>query len=478
MATIKKNLSYNLALTFCGYIFPLLTYPYVSRVLGVTNIGICNFVDSIINYFVLFSALGITSLGVREIAKVKDDKQKCSEVFSTLVFINAALSVIMTIGLVIACYTIDKFMTYRPFLFVGISKLLLNTYVIEWFYQGISNFKYITIRSFIIRCIYTVNVFAFVHSTNDTLIYYGLSCVTTVFNAGINWHYAHRFVSFSWKKIRIPAYIASVVSYGTYRILTSLYTSFNITYLGFVSGDKEVGYYTTATKLYTIIISVITALTTVMIPKVSELISKDDNESLKGMAEKTFQMVFTFAIPLVVVCNMCSPLIIRIIAGTGYDGAVVPFRIITTLLLIVGMEQIIIQQFLMAKRDNKCILILSFAGACIGLLLNITLTPSMASIGSAISWTASELAILVLSLYYFKKHFAMTLPYNTLIKELLLSIPYILICTFIYDVHSNLKITITFSLCLVWFCISNVIIYPKETIILPIKNLKRRFNKS
>ena len=162
MASTRRNFVYNLVLTICNYIFPLITYPYVSRVLGVTNIGICNFVDSIIDYYVLFSTLGVGSYGVRAIAKYVDDKAKRDEIFSSLFTINMITTVIFLIVLFASTYSIDRLSPYKDFLCIGSLKLIFSLFLTNWLFQGMSDFKYITVRSVSVRCVFVVLVFLFI----------------------------------------------------------------------------------------------------------------------------------------------------------------------------------------------------------------------------------------------------------------------------------------------------------------------------
>lgn len=460
----EKNFSYNLALTFCGYVFPLLTFPYVSRVLGVTNIGICNFVDSIVNYFILFSSLGVGILGTVQIAKNKDDNQKLNEVFSSLVFLNFSFAVVSCIVLVLAVFFIERLLPYKSFLLFGVVKILFTPFVVEWFFKGTSNFKYITIRSFVVKCVYTASVFVFVRTTNDALIFYILSCATIILNAVINWSYTKKFVCFSWKSIKASTYIGSFVSYGMYMILTSLYTSFNVAYLGVVGGDKQVGLYSTATKLFSVILSVFSALTAVMVPKVCEYIAKEDRQKLLDLSCKTFELVFSFSIPLVIICYMNAPLIIQIIAGNGYEGAVMPFRIIASLLLVIGLEQIIIQQFLMSHKKGHCIVVLSLIGAIVGLSMNFILTPTYGSSGSAIAWTSSEVVLLLVGSFYFWKLFKMRVPVKMFGIYTLISLPYIAICYLLNENTISLKVIPLIVLCGAWFVVSNLMVKNKAVV--------------
>ena len=195
MASVKKNFAYNLALTLCNYIFPLLIYPYVSRVLGVTNIGICNFVDSIIQYFILFSTLGIGSFGVREIARYKDDRKARDRIFSSLFLFNIITTSLALVVLFVSVNVVDALAPYKKFLLIGTMQLVSTLFLTNWFFQGISDFKYITIRTVIVKCIYVLAVFLFIRNENDTIVFYFLTSFVFVLNAIINWIYGNRFRS-------------------------------------------------------------------------------------------------------------------------------------------------------------------------------------------------------------------------------------------------------------------------------------------
>ena len=157
MGLLKKNIIYSGILTTANYIFPLLTYPYVSRVLGVSNIGACNFVDSVINYFLILSALGIGVVGIREIAKNKVDKLE--QTFSKLFTINTITTSIALAVLLVAIHFVPDFQEYYELMWVGVLKLVFNYLLIEWFYKGMEDFKYITNRTVAVRFIYVVSVF-------------------------------------------------------------------------------------------------------------------------------------------------------------------------------------------------------------------------------------------------------------------------------------------------------------------------------
>lgn len=441
MPSVKKNFGYNLILTLCGYIFPLITYPYVSRVLGVQNIGICNFVDSIINYFIIFSMLGISSFGVREIARFRENIERRNDAFTNLITINVITTVFAVVVLIVCTYTVPKLSEYKPFLLVGITKIVFNVFLIEWFFQGIQNFKYITIRTLLVRVLYVILVFIFVQDREDTLIFFSLTIFITVINSIINWAYSHKFVTLQYRIISIQhlrLFILPILSFGYYKILTSMYTTFNTVFLGLATNNLEVGYFTTATKLYSIIMGVLTAFTTVMIPRVAVLLHEGKKKDLQRIMNQTLSIVTAVSIPIILYCLFWAEDIIFLIAGSGYEGSVTPFRIVILLLLFIGFEQIIIQQFLMASTKNKPILIISTIGAIIGIVFNIILTPLFGAIGSAISWGVSEICVLFSGIYFVRKSFGVFFPFNSILKDFLWDLFYVTPLIVIYCMKLNM----------------------------------------
>ena len=403
MSSLKTNIFYSSILTTANYIFPLITYPYVSRVLGVSNIGACNFVDSIINYFLMLSTLGIGIVGIREIAKNKEDKTNLQKTFSQLFTINTISTTIAIVAVLIAMHTVPKLQENYELMWIGVLKLVFNYLLIEWFFKGIEDFKYVTNRTILVRCLYVLSVFVFVRTTNDVSIYYFLTSATIVVNAIINLIYARRLIKFKFCFSSLKDYSKSVAILGVYNVLTSMYTTFNVAYLGFVSSDTQVGYYTTSTKIHTIILMAFTAVTGVMMPRIASLLSEKKYHEYKRLIKKSILILSVCAIPCVIIIELFAPIIIQIIAGSGYEGAVLPLRIIAPLVLIIGLEQILITQSLMPMGKDKAVLMNSIIGAIIGIAANLIFVPYLASIGSAIVWLLSEIAVMSSAIFFFKR---------------------------------------------------------------------------
>ncbi|WP_461112051.1 oligosaccharide flippase family protein [Spirosoma jeollabukense] len=463
---IKKNFLYSGVLVASNYILPLLTFPYVSRVLGPANIGIYNFVDSIVNYFILFSMLGIGSTGIRVVAKNKLNSTELNQSFSSLVFLNT-ISTVVILGLFLLFISIvPKFNDYKEMFYIGSAKILFNLLLIEWFYTGMENFKYITIRIIAVKLIYTVAIFLFIKAKDDYILYYSITVISVVINALFNWTYSKRFVKISIKNISLKPYLKSYFILGFYVLLTSMYTTFNVAYLGFMAGNEEVGYYTTATKLYGILLALFSAFTGVMLPRISSLVSTGNIDEIKRLIQKSFDILFMFSFPLIIFSIILAPQIIYIIAGVGYEGAIMPMRIVMPLMLIIGLEQILILQLLMPFNKDQSVLINSVIGAAVGLALNLLLVSYFKSVGSSIVWVISETAVLLSACYFAKSKIGISIDIKKLLQSAVYSLPYVAIIYMVSIIHATAYyILFTASLgCLLYFVFLHIILLKNELI--------------
>lgn len=422
MASIKKNFLFSTVLTCANYVFPFLTFPYVSRVLGVERLGQCNFVDSVVTYLMLFATMGIGILGIREIAAAKSDKARLGKTFSELLTLNLLTTVFATICLLLLIFLVPKFAFYRGLLFIGVLKLVSNTFLIEWLYKGMEDFKYITFRSILIRTIYVVAVFIFVRDADDFILYYALTVVMVVANAVVNVAYAHRYVRLDFHGLNLRKYAKPYFMLGAYMLFTSMYTSLNVAILGMLTDDVQVGYYSTATRLFAIILSVFSAFTGVLLPRMSALLSERQYEKFNELLSKSTTLLLDVSVPLIIFTLLMSQQIVLIIAGQGYEGAAMPLRVMSPLIFIIGYEQILVMQAMMPMKYDKAILRNSMIGAAVALSLNAALVSGMQSVGSAVCWLSSELTILLLSQLCLSRAIGLRFPYKALARTFALNL--------------------------------------------------------
>ena len=463
MPSVKKNFFYSSILTTANYLFTFLTFPYVSRVLGVTNIGIINFVDSIINYFVLASMMGISIVGVREIANHKGNQEELDQTFSGLFWLNTITTAVALLVLVIATLCIDQLFGHWHLMLIGAFKLIMSYMLIEWLYKGMEQFKYITVRTLIVKMAYVVLVFLFVRCAEDYPVYYFLSVMMIVVNSVINLIYSRHYVTLRWRHVNVFHYFRPYFILGLYNLLTAMYLYVNVSWLGFVSGETEVGYYMTAAKLFDILIALFTAFTGVMLPRMSSLLSEGKTDEFKAKVVKANHLLFSFSIPLIIFTVIYAPSIIYIIAGSGYGGAVMPMRIMMPLFLVIGYEQILVIQTLMPLKKDKAILRNSIAGAVTGVLLNIILISNYASVGASLVWVGSELVVLCCAQHYVVRFISLHFPWRDLLSYVMMYIPLgfgLLICNAFFPGFSSLVISCVLTA--TYFVVSNTYIKRNE----------------
>lgn len=426
--SIKKNFIYKSILTISNYLINFITFPYVSRVLGVEYIGLVNFVDNTVNYFLLFATLGINILGVREIASVKDNLSERNKIFSNLVGMNIVFTIFTLLVYWICIIAIPQLNQYEELFYIGSAKILFTTFLMEWFFTGIENFRYITLRTLLIKSLYVILVFIFIRSPEDYKIYFIMTVGIVVINALINTAYIQKFVTVNIRELFARTFYQKNIMLGIYSIMGSMYLTFNVMYLGFVSNNIEVGYYTTAFKLYSVILGFFSAFTNVMLPRMSSLLSSGNKDSFQRMANKSFLLISTFSIPMIVCSIILAPQLVYVLSGEGYEGAVLLMRIIMPAVLFVGIAQILAIQILTPMKKDKVLLFASIIGASIALILNLSIVFSMHSIGTAIVLLCSEFAVTTVYIIYIMRHKIIEIPFSSIWYNMLLLVPYACAC--------------------------------------------------
>lgn len=444
---LRRNFAYSFALTLSTYLVPLLVFPYISRVLGPVGIGTVDTVESVINYAIMFSMMGLTTIGIREIAVSSDNKEHLRRAFSNLFVLNLITTLVVIFILLILIFCVPEMREYKTLFFVGIIKLLFNLFWIEWFFKGIENFKYITIRSITLRVLFIISVFCFVREEDDYTIYYILWVSITVGNALCNWIYKKKYTSLSFSGLNLKSYVRPFFLLGLFAVFSSIYTQLNVSFLGFLCDKEQVGFYTTATRLYSVIIALFTALTAVMIPRMSVLIQKKDMDSILKLNKKVFQLLFMFGFPVVIFLEFFAEEFICLFAGCGFEGAVLPMRIVIPLIFVIGTEQIFIMQILVPLGKDKHVFLCAVLGALTCVVMNLILVKTYMAVGSAISWFMAECVVLAIASCFVKKFMNIIFPYKMFLRGLAYSIVYGVIGFLLIEMTDNSFIRIIIAFC-------------------------------
>lgn len=435
--SLTKNVIFSSILTVSGYIFPFIIFPYISRVLGPDNLGKCDYVDSIINYFMLISTLGISCIGMREIVINRHDQEKLNRTFTSLFVVTSISTIIAVVLLVFVIFSINEFKEYRTLLLFGILKLMGNFFLIEWLYKGLEDFKYITVRTLIIKCIYLGAVFVLIHNSTDYNKYYFLLCAVVAVNAIVNCWNASHLVNFDFVELELKPFVKPLLIFGLYLALNTMYTTFNVTYLGIKGGDIQVGYFSAANKFFGIMIGLYTAFTSVLMPRLTDLNDRQANKEFNQLINLSYDILMTFSIPVLIFGLIFAQPIIYIFAGYQFASSALPMQIMMPLIFIIGYEQIIVLQVLAPKKKDEAILINSCIGATIGVVLNILLVPKLLVVGTAFTWLMSEIAVLLSAQFFVNRYFGFKFPIKMLLRYCSIYIPVAVILLCVKNINTE-----------------------------------------
>ena len=392
---LKNNLIYSTILTLSTYLVPLLVFPYISKVLGVERIGMIDTADNIIDYCILFSMMGMSTLGIREIARSRHNALMLKQAFSSLFCLNAFTTFIAFCLLWASYLCIPQLHGKGNLLMIGSVKLVFNLFWIEWLFRGLERFRYITLRSVVVRALFVLCVFCLVKTQGDYCIYYMLFVGIVMANALFNWWHRRNIVAFSFRSIRLKSYLRPYLKLGLFAVLSAIYTKLSVPLLSVTCGDIEAGYYATAIRFYQVVIALVVSLNSVLIPRMSVLVEQGRMAEVWQVSRKALRWLLAIGIPLVVLVEILAPQLIYIFAGKGFEEAVTPLRIVIIQLLVIGCEQIVILQQLIPLRQDLAIVKSAAVGVMTWTVFSILLVPRYGATGSGMTWVAAESATLL-----------------------------------------------------------------------------------
>ena len=248
--SLKVNFIMNAILTMSSFIFPLITFPYVSRILMPSGVGKVNFATSVINYFSMIAQLGIPTYGIRACARVRDDREKLTRTAHELLFINIVMSIISYLGLFIALLTVPRLQSERLLYVIVSFTIILTTIGMEWIYKALEQYTYITVRSLIFKFISVVAMLLLIHSKSDYLLYGAISIFAASASNIFNFINVHKYIGLRpVGNYNVRQHLKPVMIFFSMSVATTVYTNLDTVMLGFMKNDAEVGYYTAAVKI-------------------------------------------------------------------------------------------------------------------------------------------------------------------------------------------------------------------------------------
>lgn len=401
--SVKFNFIMNFILTASSIIFPLITFPYISRVLLVEGSGKVAFASSVLTYFITFSSLGIPTYGIRACAKVRDDKEKLSMTVQELLIVNLVTTGLAYLIFVILLAVVPKFAAERTLLLVTSTGMLLNTVGVNWLYSALEQYAYITTRSIIFKFIGLILMFAFVKSPKDYIIYGGIYIIGSYGSLLLNFLRLGKVVSLKKTgKYDFKRHIRPVAVFFGMSAASSIYLNLDTVMLGFMKGDVEVGYYNAGVKVKTVLVSLVTSLGTVLLPRLSYYVQNEDKEAFYRTIGKAFQFVFVLALSVTVYFAIFAEESILILAGKEFGGSVLPMIILMPTVLCIGLTNVMGIQMLTPMGKEYLVLKSIVYGAIVDFFLNLLIIPRFGASGAALSTTIAEAVVLVVQCVYLR----------------------------------------------------------------------------
>lgn len=400
----KKSLGLNAFLngfkSILNLIFPLISFPYISRVLSVSGIGIYNFSNTYVNYFILIAGLGVATYAVREGAQYRNEKAKIEKFASQVFSINLIATVIAYILLFFSLILFKSLDNYVSCILIFSIQILFTTLGTEWIYTIYEDYAYITIRSIVFKILSIILLFILVRKPSDYLWYATITVFAAVGSNILNFIHARNFINIrltlniNWHYHLKPILIifASVVA-------VTIYVSSDTTILGILKNDYAVGIYSTSVKIYQIAQSLLSAILTVTIPRLAMLWGQKRRKEYNNVLTRVINILGILVLPASVGLIMLSREVVLIIAGHKFLPSVNSLRIITWAIIFSIFSWIFSDCVLIpAKRESK-VLRNTLITAAINVILNFILIPSMSYDGTSLSTVIAEFSVMIMNGY-------------------------------------------------------------------------------
>ena len=387
MPTLKTNAFYKTAYEIIRFIFPIVTYPYVSRILGPQGIGKVSYAQTIAEYFIIFSLLGIPLYGSREISKSRINPQRFHQVFSELVSLCFILSFLAFFLYSIFIFIFPSIAAERSLHWLFSLTVIFSWANMDWFYQGIENYKYISIRNFIIRLLSLVLIFLIIKKKEDYIVYGLIWVLGTLVSSISNFSYSFKFASLQIKYLKLKDLLNHLIRSLPTTVLSwmgFIYATIDTIMLGaMIQDDKySVGLYTVAGRIIRIVLSIIISISTVLLPRFSYLSELKDYDHLNDILRKGIYLLMYIAIPCFIGIFCISDNIILIFAGNKFENSITTLKILSCELIFVSIRSIF-SNYLYAISKEKKLVIITILSLLLAIILNALFIPRFKQNGAA-----------------------------------------------------------------------------------------------
>lgn len=440
--SLINNSAFNFIKTFSSLVFPIITFTYSARILGEEGIGKVSFSKAIVSYFVMFALLGMNYYGTREVAKLRYDKEKLSKFVHEMLIINGFTTLLAYVALYCSAVFIPKLYEYKELLVINSFAIILQVTGMDWLYQGLEEYRSITIRTVFFQFISLVAMLFFVRRKDDILAY-AIICLLASYGAyAVNFITSRKYVFFHRCGVyEIKKHMKPLLWLFALVVSMELFTVLDSTMLGFLQGDAAVGRYTAAVKVNKMVNTLITSIGVVLIPRLAFYIDKKQNEKVYDLVEKAYNYVFLISIPAAVGLFTLSNDIILLFSGSGFVSAGITMRLLTPIVLVIPFSITTNQQTLIPMGKEKLMLIATSLGAVTNMICNFFLIPRFSENGAAIATVIAETIVALVSFINASRFFDMRTIFSKYYQYWIAAIPIPLIAMIIrqFEIHYVIK---------------------------------------
>lgn len=429
--SLAKNSLFNVAYQVLNVIFPLITASYVARILQPESQGLVATAQNWVQYFAIFAALGIPNYAIREIAKSREDTKSFSIRFSELFNINALSTTISLIAYIIVVLCVPDFRDQLALYAVVGLTIVFNFISIDWVYQGVEQYGYITLRSTIVKCLSLVALFLFVHSRNDYVAYALITVCGTGLNNALNvFHLRSIGVKYHPRSFNFKRHIKPVLLVFSTIISIKVYTLLDVSLLSIMTNSKAVAYYTNSDKIVRLLITVISGIGSVLLPRISLYHSQGKFDECARIVSRVFEILLFLFLPVGIGLILTASQIVLILFGSAYAAAIPTMQIMSLLIFALGFSNLFGTQVLLAFGKEKQLMIATIAGGAVNVVLNLVLIPKFLQNGTAVASVVSEAMVTIITYHLSKKYITYTVRRSAVVKTFiasLLMVPFILL---------------------------------------------------
>jgi O-antigen/teichoic acid export membrane protein len=427
---LKNKFVYQLLIAASQVMLPLITWPYITRVLGPDNLGKVNYVDFLAQVFMIVAAFGIPFYGVREIAMTRNNTLKRGMLVKELILLQTIFAILASGIFVLLTF---KSWGDRPLLYlIGLCNILISSFSYDWYIQGMEHFKFAAIRTVFVRILMLVCFFMLVKVPCDYEAYYGIFSFGMLLIAFMNATKIVKENTFDGRGINLKKHLVPLWHFFLTSSAISLYVNFDTIILHHITHNEEVvGYYTTALKMVKIFLTVIVALSTVLISRMSYLAGEGRKHEIKNSLDKFFQFILVAGLPVCCGLYLLAPEIIQTIAGEKFLSAIPLMQTLSFLPLIIALSNMFCFQVLVPFKQEKKFLLATVIGCIVSVSLNFLLIPSLSAQGAAYASVTTEVVITFLSGIMAYRIIQWRLNKAALVQTIfvtLLFIPVVLLC--------------------------------------------------